>query len=105
MFQIDNCSFIHSDFQQSPVYFVDGYKYCILFVDDYSQYSWIYTLKTKSSAFKTVLYFKKLLENLFNTTIKYLQSDGGKEYDNNMFFNYLVDNDIYFHKSALHTKQ
>ena len=71
-------------------------------MDDYSSYSWIYPMKTKIAAFKICLASKKLVENLFNTTIKYFQSDGDKEYDNTPFFDYLVEHGIYFRKSSPH---
>jgi len=60
-------------------------------------------MKTKSAVFKIFLSFKKLVENIFHTTIKYFHSDGGNEYDNTPFFDYLVEHSIYFRKSASHT--
>jgi hypothetical protein len=59
---------------------MSGYKYYVLFVDDYSRYSWIYPLHAKFETFATFLKFKALVENQFSTTIKQLQSDGGGKY-------------------------
>ena len=96
---------IHSDLWQSPTYSNNGYKYYILFVDDFSLYSWLYPLKKKSDAFVTFKYFRKFVENLFNTAIVYFQSDGSREYDNLAFGTFLLQHGIYFRESAPHTQQ
>ena len=41
---------------------MNGYKYYILFVDDYTQYSWIFPLVLKSDALETFKTFKRLVE-------------------------------------------
>jgi hypothetical protein len=38
---------IHTDLWTSPISSVSGYNYYVLFVDDYSCYSWIYPLHSK----------------------------------------------------------
>ena len=81
---------IYSDLWQSPIYSSHGYKYYILFVDDYSRYSWLYPLKYKFDALKVFIQFQKFIENLFQTKIVYFQSGGGREYDNAPFFDFLV---------------
>jgi hypothetical protein len=58
---------------------MSGYKYYIVFVDDYSRFTWIYPLRTKAEAFETFVKFKLFAENNFSTKIKQLQSDGGGE--------------------------
>jgi hypothetical protein len=65
---------IHIDIWTSPVLLVSGYKYYIVFVDDF------YPLHTKSEAYEAFLKFKLLIENQFSTTIQELQSDGGGKY-------------------------
>ncbi|KAH9652235.1 retrovirus-related pol polyprotein from transposon RE1 [Citrus sinensis] len=46
-----------------PVFMLNGYKYYISFVDDYSRYTWIYPLKLKSDAFAVFKLFKIQVEN------------------------------------------
>ncbi|XP_068636011.1 uncharacterized protein [Aristolochia californica] len=57
-----------------------GAKFCILFVDDYSWYTWFYPLHTKDQALPTFKKFKLLVENQFDVKIKCLQSDNGGEF-------------------------
>ena len=82
-----------------------GYRYYVLFVDYSSRYTWIYPNKIKFEVFKTFLAFKTLVESLFKKTIKYFQSDGGKEYDNTSLAAFLIQHGIYFQKSAPYAQQ
>jgi hypothetical protein len=52
----------------------------VVFVDDYSRFTWICPLRTKSEIFDTLLKFKLIVENQFFTTIIQLQLDGESEY-------------------------
>ena len=51
-----------------------------LFVDDFSRFTWFYSLETKDQALSVFKKFKILVENQFNATIKCLQSENGKEF-------------------------
>jgi len=55
-------------------------KYFILFLDDYSQYTWFYPLHTKDQALPTFKQFKLQVENQFDARIKCMQSDNGGEF-------------------------
>jgi histone deacetylase 1/2 len=61
-------------------------KYFILFLDDYSRYTWFYPLQTKDQALSVFKQFKLLVENQFDAQIKCLQSDNGGEYRSFMTF-------------------
>jgi hypothetical protein len=72
---------VHSDlWGPSPIVFSKGYKYYVTFLDDYSRFTWIYFLKCKSDTLQAFTLFKAQVENLLNTTIKNLRSDGGGEF-------------------------
>lgn len=43
--------------------FLSGYLYYVVFIDDFSQKSWIYFLKTKNGTFSKFQEFKALVEN------------------------------------------
>ena len=57
-----------------------GAKYFILFLDDYSRYTWFYPLQTKDQALPAFKKFKLQVENQFDAKIKCLQSDNGGEF-------------------------
>jgi len=72
---------------QTPT--LNGNRYYIIFVDDYSRFMWIYFLKEKSEALEKFITFKAYAEKQYGTWIKCLRSDGGGEYISNAFDDYL----------------
>lgn len=68
---------------------LNGARYFILFVDDFSRMTFIYFLKKKNEAFTKFKIFKTMVENQLNKKIKMLRSDNGLEYTNKEFENYL----------------
>jgi len=94
---------IHSDIWTSPITSVSGCKYHVIFVDDFSRFTWIYPLYQKSEVFDNFVKFKLLVENQFSSKIKQLQSDGGGEYTSNHFQSFLTKNGILHRKSCPHT--
>lgn len=94
---------IHTDIWTSPVSSITGFKYFVVFIDDYSRYTWIYPLHHKSVTFNTFVNYKTLVENQFSTTIKQLQSDGGGEYTSLQFQTFLTQHGISFRKTFPYT--
>jgi hypothetical protein len=68
---------VHTDLWTSPIPSLSGYKYYIIFVDDFSRYTWIYPLHHKSDVYQTFVKYKLLVETQFNCKLRQLQSDGG----------------------------
>lgn len=64
---------------------LDGSRYFLLFVDDFTRMSWVYFLKQKSEVFLMFKKFKALVENQSGCKIKRLRSDGGGEYTSREF--------------------
>ena len=62
-----------------------GAKYFVLFIDDYSRYTTIYTIKTKSAVIDCFQTFKAEVENVYNLQNKRFRSDGGGEYTSTAF--------------------
>ncbi|KAI5313872.1 hypothetical protein L3X38_043048 [Prunus dulcis] len=85
---------IHSDVWSSSNKSVFGFQYYVLFVDNFSRYSWIFPMRLKYEVFSLFVKFKSLVENLFSTKIKALQTDGGGEYTSHIFHNFLVTHGI-----------
>ncbi|RVX10885.1 Retrovirus-related Pol polyprotein from transposon RE1 [Vitis vinifera] len=69
---------VHTDlWGPASVKSTSGARYFILFLDDYSWYTWFYPLQTKDQALPAFKKFKLQVENQFDAKIKCLQSDNG----------------------------
>ena len=64
---------------------LNGSKYFILFIDDFSRMCWVYFLKQKSEVADVFRRFKSLVENQADCRIKVLRSDNGTEYTSEKF--------------------
>lgn len=53
---------VHSDILQYPVLSNLGFKYYVIFVDDFSRFTWLYPAKNKSEVFPYFCAFQKLVE-------------------------------------------
>jgi hypothetical protein len=94
---------IFSDFWGPVPNSVGGQKYYVSFIDDFSKFTWIYTLKFKSEVFQKFKEFQLLVERMFNRKIIDMQPDWGGEYEKlNSFFTRIG---ITHHVSCPHTHQ
>jgi hypothetical protein len=57
-------------------------RFVLIFVDDFSRFTWIYFLKKKSKVFQHLKDFKALIKTQFGNKIKVLRTDNGGEYVN-----------------------
>jgi hypothetical protein len=73
---------IHCDLWTSPVPNVSGFKYYLVIIDDCSQFIWTFPLRLKSDTFPTLSHFFSYVLTQFNFTIKSVQCDNGREFDN-----------------------
>lgn len=72
---------VHSDlWGPVPILSTTSARYFLLFVNDFSRFTWIYVLHSKDQVSSTFLKFKALVETQFNLSIKNLQSDNGGEF-------------------------
>jgi hypothetical protein len=60
---------IHSDVWSSPI-LSNGCRYYVLFIDDFSRFTWMHPIKQKSDVFHYFDQFKRLVENLFSCKTK-----------------------------------
>lgn len=65
-------SLVHSDIWISPCYLIKGSKHYIVFVDDYSKYTWIFFKSFKHEAFDYFIKFKTMVEKLLSCPLKIL---------------------------------
>jgi hypothetical protein len=96
---------IHTNLWKSPVSSLSGCKYYIIFVDDFSRYTWFYPFHKKSDVCECFFKFKVLVENQFTCKIKSLQSDGKGEYTSLQFQAFLSKHGILHRKSCPYTSQ
>lgn len=83
-----------------------GYScYFILFMDDYSRFSWIYFISTKHQALEIFNFFCIMAEKQIGYQILYLRSNRGGEYLSINFTSYLENNRIMWQLSVAWTPQ
>lgn len=64
---------------------LNGYLYYVIFIDDYSQKTWIYFLKRKGETFGKFQEFKALVEKQAGKNIRALRTDNIREFDSHHF--------------------
>ncbi|PKU81706.1 Retrovirus-related Pol polyprotein from transposon TNT 1-94 [Dendrobium catenatum] len=97
---------IHSDvWGPVPTISNQGFKYYVIFVDDFSRFTWLFPLRMKSEVFQTFINFKNQVETYTNKKIKVLRTDGGTEYMNHAFSNFLCSNGITHQVSCPYTPE
>ncbi|CAL5322875.1 unnamed protein product [Camellia sinensis] len=96
---------IHSDVWGPfhPVGSTSIYKYYVLFVDDYSRFTWLYPLSYKSEVYSKFLEFKSFVEKQFGFPLKILRTDGGGEFINHQMEHFIKTNGILHQQSCPHT--
>ena len=72
--------FISDVWGPSSVSSIGGSRYFVVFVDDYSRYSWIFNVKYRSELLQVYSNFAKMVETQFSKCIKIFQSDNALEY-------------------------
>jgi hypothetical protein len=61
---------------------IGGSKYCLVIVDDYSRFTWVFFLQEKSQTQDTLKGFLKRAQNEFGLRIKKIRSDNGTKFKN-----------------------
>ena len=64
----------------SPILSIDQKRYYVIFVDQYTKYIWLYTLKNKDEVTSIFKKFHPLVEKYFGQKLLSLYTDGGGEY-------------------------
>lgn len=71
---------VYSDVWTSPLISVDGFKYYVIFVDQFTHYIWFYPLRHKSDVKSIFIRWKALVETRFQHKLISFYSDNGGEY-------------------------
>ena len=92
---------IHSDvWGPSPIPTQGESRYFVIFVDDFSRYTWIYLFKNRSELSQIYRDFTKMIETQFSKPIKVFRSDNAHE-----FTDILHQSGIIPHSSCAGTSQ
>ncbi|KAK1669965.1 hypothetical protein QYE76_058124 [Lolium multiflorum] len=80
-------------------------KHCLVIVDDYSRYTWVYFLKTKDETQQIFIDFATEVQRQHNLLIMAIRSDNGSEFKNYTLNGFLSDEGIRHQYSAAYTPQ
>jgi hypothetical protein len=84
---------------------IDGSKYCLVIVDDYSRFTWVFFLQEKSQTQETLKKFLRRSQNEFGLRIKKIRSDNGTEFKNSQIEGFLEEEGIKHELSSPYTPQ
>jgi hypothetical protein len=83
----------------------DGYRYTLSIVDEYSDYVWLYFLKTKDGTEGKLKEWHALVQNQYGARLLEFHSDYGGEFTSNSLRKYWADNGIQFTSTPPSTPQ
>ena len=78
----------------------NGKRYFITFIDDCSDFTFVYLMKNKSDALDMFKLFVTEIENQFNKKIKRFRSDRGTEYESRLFIDFYNSHGIVHERTA-----
>ncbi|GJW02086.1 retrovirus-related pol polyprotein from transposon TNT 1-94 [Tanacetum coccineum] len=84
---------------------INGKKYILVIVDDYSRFTWVKFLRSKDENPEVVIKFLKQIQVGLNKTVRYIRTDNGTEFVNKDLTEYYERVDIFHQKSVPRTPQ
>ena len=82
-----------------------GKKYCLVIVDDYSRYCWVFFFKYKSETQRTMMEFANQVQRKYDATILAIRSDNGTEFKNYTLDDLVGEEGIQHQYSSPYTPQ
>ena len=67
-----------------------GFRYFVMFVDDYSRTTWLYLMKNCSELFSNFHAFRVEIHIQFHVSIQNLRSDNAKKYMSEQFHSFML---------------
>ena len=77
----------------------------MLFIDDYSHFTWIYFLKHRYELSQIYISFSRMIKTQFSSVIKILRTDNAMEYQDSSFLQFLCQQGTVVQHSCPHTSQ
>ncbi|GJX71877.1 putative ribonuclease H-like domain-containing protein, partial [Tanacetum coccineum] len=87
------------------VHSINGKKYILVIVDDYSRFTWVNFLRSKDETPEFVINFLKQIQVGLNKAVRYIRTDNGTEFVNQVMSKYYEGVGIFHQKSVLRTPQ
>jgi hypothetical protein len=100
---VNNFDLIHCDLWTSPILSVSGFKYYLVVLDNCSHYLWTFPSRLKSDALTTLTQFFAYVKTQFGVTIKVVQCDNGREFDNSSSQTFILTHDVLLRMSCPYT--
>ncbi|GJT99757.1 retrovirus-related pol polyprotein from transposon TNT 1-94 [Tanacetum coccineum] len=88
-----------------PVQTINGKKYILVIIDDYSRYTWVKLLRLKDETSEFVIKFLKQIQVGLNKTVRCIHTDNGTEFVNQFLTEYYESVGIFHQKSIPRTAQ
>jgi hypothetical protein len=97
---------IHSDiWGPSPTSTIGGSKYFVIFVDDFSRYTWIYLMHNCSELAQIYRTFAQMISTQFSKTIKIFCTNNAMEYRDSQFLDFIYTQGTIIQRSCVGTSQ
>ncbi|KAM1503397.1 hypothetical protein ACFXTO_028641 [Malus domestica] len=96
---------VHTDVWGPTTESIEGFKYFVLFIDDFSRMSFVYLMKSKSEVQTIFKDFHMHVKTQFQSDIKVLRSDNGTEFLSNKMLQYISSQGIIHQTSCVGTPQ
>ncbi|GJZ83746.1 retrovirus-related pol polyprotein from transposon TNT 1-94 [Tanacetum coccineum] len=84
---------------------INGKKYILVIVDDYSRFTWVKFLRSKDETPEVVIKFLKQIQVGLNKTVRNIRTDNGTEFVNKDLTDYYERVSIFHQKTVLRTPQ
>ncbi|GJV82333.1 retrovirus-related pol polyprotein from transposon TNT 1-94 [Tanacetum coccineum] len=84
---------------------VNGKKYILVIVDDYSRFTWVKFLASKDEAPNFIIKFLKMIQVRLNATVRNIRTDNGTEFVNQTLRDYYKQVGISHETSVVRTPQ
>ncbi|GKA97971.1 retrovirus-related pol polyprotein from transposon TNT 1-94 [Tanacetum coccineum] len=84
---------------------INGKKYILVIVDDYSRFTWVKFVRSKDETPTVVIKFLKQIQVGLNKTVRFIRSDNGTEFVNKTLYDYYESVGIFHQKTVPRTPQ
>ncbi|GJX13686.1 retrovirus-related pol polyprotein from transposon TNT 1-94 [Tanacetum coccineum] len=84
---------------------INGKKYILVFIDDFSRFTWVKFLRSKDETPEVVIKFLKQIQVGLNKTVRYIRTDNGTEFVNKDLTEYYERVGIFHQKTVPRSPQ